>query len=422
MHFGLLVPGGEGHLNPLLALAFELQQRGHQVTFFGMPRALAAAKAASIGVIDFAEKELPLGTFGPFMKIIAKGTAPWRIPGVTKQTAKTREAFLLAVDDWMRCHPNQLDCLLIDSLSLHLYLLGERHQIPYILLDCSIPAFLSSPNMPPTMLGWDYSDSWFGRIRDYLGNAMFARSITRFFSTVQNKYAQAWSLPRSKDMGDSRQALARITQVPAGFDFPRQDKDRYIYTGPWINSSKRVQPDFPWEELNDKLLIYAALGTLYNDQSTAYQIIAQACSQLDCQLVLSIGPHVPDEVLKDFQHQYPQFVFIRKAPQVELLQRAELFITHAGMNSTLEALQAGVPMVAIPIGNDQPGVAARIRYHQVGISVPFKRLSVDQLHKALKQVLHTSVYTDNAKHFAKLIQQKPGLILAAEAIERVVGT
>jgi UDP:flavonoid glycosyltransferase YjiC (YdhE family) len=65
-------------------------------------------------------------------------------------------------------------------------------------------------------------------------------------------------------------------------------------------------------------------------------------------------------------------IFVRKAPQVELLKRATLFITHAGMNSTLEALQLGVPMVAILIGNDQPGVAPRIQYHQLGVSVGLK--------------------------------------------------
>jgi UDP:flavonoid glycosyltransferase YjiC (YdhE family) len=45
-------------------------------------------------------------------------------------------------------------------------------------------------------------------------------------------------------------------------------------------------------------------------------------------------------------------IFVRKAPQVELLKRATLFITHAGMNSTLEALQLGLAMVAIAIGKD----------------------------------------------------------------------
>jgi UDP:flavonoid glycosyltransferase YjiC (YdhE family) len=57
---------------------------------------------------------------------------------------------------------------------------------------------------------------------------------------------------------------------------------------------------------------------------------------------------------------------VRTAPQIELLKHAVLCITHAGLNAALEALAQGVPMVAIPIGHDQPGVAARIAHHGVG--------------------------------------------------------
>jgi UDP-glucoronosyl and UDP-glucosyl transferase len=45
-------------------------------------------------------------------------------------------------------------------------------------------------------------------------------------------------------------------------------------------------------------------------------------------------------------------VVVRVAPQIELLKRSALCITHAGLNTTLEALAQGVPLVAIPIGYD----------------------------------------------------------------------
>jgi UDP-glucoronosyl and UDP-glucosyl transferase len=57
---------------------------------------------------------------------------------------------------------------------------------------------------------------------------------------------------------------------------------------------------------------------------------------------------------------------INRVPQIEVLKRAALCITHAGINTALESLAEGVPMVAIPIGFDQPGIAARIAYHGVG--------------------------------------------------------
>ena len=420
MRIGLLVLAGEGHLNPTLALASELQRHGHQVIFFSMLDTVVLGQAAGIKVVECAAQELPLGTVNRLMNSMARGTPPWKMSAMMKEVERINTANLLAVDDWLTQHPEQLDCLLIDTLTPHFYLLGEKHQIPYIILEPSIPAFLYSPDIPPTMLGFNYSNSWFGKARDRIANALFAKVIGPFFSTVQNRYAQAWNLPQSQGLGDSRQALARVSQVPATFDFPRQDKDKYVYTGPWVNASARVQLDFPWDQLNGKPLIYAALGTVYNDQTAAYQVIAQACQPLDCQLVLAVGSHMPDHTLSALRQQYSQFLFVRKAPQVELLQRAKLFITHAGMNSTLEALQAGVPMVAIPIGNDQPGVAARIRYHQLGVSFPSKQLSVERLHQALTDVLNHEIYSNNVQKFAHQIRNEPGLALAANAIEQLV--
>src|SRR6266853_6737775 len=52
--------------------------------------------------------------------------------------------------------------------------------------------------------------------------------------------------------------------------------------------------------------------------------------------------------------------------RLSLLKRAALCITHAGLNTSLESLAQGVPMVAIPVTNDQPGVAARIAYTKTG--------------------------------------------------------
>ncbi|MBD2099987.1 glycosyltransferase [Leptolyngbya sp. FACHB-261] len=420
MRIGLLVLAGEGHLNPSVALGRELQSCGHQVIFFSMVDTVAVGQAAGLKVVECAAQELPLGTVNRLMTSMAGGTPPWKMSAMMKEVEWINTANLLAVDAWMNQHSGQLDCLLIDALTPHFYLLGEKHYIPYIILEPSIPAFLYSPDIPPTMLGFDYSNSWFGKIRDRITNALFAKVIGPFFSTVQNYYAQAWNLPQSQGLGDSRQALARLSQVPSAFDFPRQDKDKYVYTGPWVNASARVRVDFPWTRLNGKPLIYAALGTVYNDQTTAYQMIAQTCQELECQLVLAVGPHMTDETLKALQQQHPQFLFVRKAPQVELLQRTKLFITHAGMNSTLEALQAGVPMVAIPPGNDQPGVAARIRYHQLGITLPSKQLSVERLHRALTAVWNREIYTDNVQKFAHEIASKPGLTLAVTAIEKLI--
>jgi zeaxanthin glucosyltransferase len=106
-------------------------------------------------------------------------------------------------------------------------------------------------------------------------------------------------------------------------------------------------------------------------------------------------------------------IVVDQAPQIELLKRATLCITHAGLNTALESLAYGVPMVAIPIGYDQFGVAARIAYHGVGES-----LGVDVLHALIEKVLNTHSYREKAQYFKNIIAQRRGLDVAAEAIER----
>ena len=79
-------------------------------------------------------------------------------------------------------------------------------------------------------------------------------------------------------------------------------------------------------------------------------------------------------------------IVVPVAPQLDLLSRAALTITHAGLNTVLESLSYGVPMVAIPVGNDQPGVAARIKWRGVGELLALKHLKAAKLRPLMDQV------------------------------------
>jgi UDP:flavonoid glycosyltransferase YjiC (YdhE family) len=101
-----------------------------------------------------------------------------------------------------------------------------------------------------------------------------------------------------------------------------------------------------------------------------------------------------------------------------LLKRAALCITHAGLNTVLESLGQAVPMVAIPIGYDQPGVASRIAHHGVGEFLEVEDLTVDRLHGLIQKVLEEPAYRDQALYFRSVITRTRGLDIAADALER----
>jgi UDP:flavonoid glycosyltransferase YjiC (YdhE family) len=105
-----------------------------------------------------------------------------------------------------------------------------------------------------------------------------------------------------------------------------------------------------------------------------------------------------------------------------LLQKATLTIIHAGINTTLKSLSNGVPMVAIPVANYQPGVAARIAYTGVGEVVPLKELSVAKLRSAIAKVLTEDSYKKRAISLQDAIGRSGGVKKAADIIKQVVLT
>jgi len=148
-----------------------------------------------------------------------------------------------------------------------------------------------------------------------------------------------------------------------------------------------------------------------------FRVIAEACAPLDVQLVCTLGdegggrarPALPGDP-----------IVVSHAPQLALLQRAALCITHCGMNTTMEAAAAGVPLVGIPITYDQPAVAARIRHAGLGRTIPHRRLDGAGLRAAVEDVLGDPRYRERAAEVAAACRRSGGPDGAAAAIEELV--
>ena len=113
-------------------------------------------------------------------------------------------------------------------------------------------------------------------------------------------------------------------------------------------------------------------------------------------------------------------IVVHFAPQLELLKHASLVITHGGLNSTLESLALGVPLVAIPVIDDQPGVAERIRWAGVGAAVPIRELTPQALTRSINRVLRTPSYRETALMLAAELRNIDGLDMAATIIEKAM--
>jgi MGT family glycosyltransferase len=134
--------------------------------------------------------------------------------------------------------------------------------------------------------------------------------------------------------------------------------------------------------------------------------------------VLSVGDRVDPEQIGPAPN---NAIIVKRAPQLELLKRTSVCITHAGLNTVLESLAQGVPQVAIPVTLDQPGVAARIADKQTGIVTSLDKLTADHLSALLDEVLTNSTYRDNARKLQNAIAKANGLSVAADLIEGSFG-
>ena len=116
---------------------------------------------------------------------------------------------------------------------------------------------------------------------------------------------------------------------------------------------------------------------------------------------------IPDNVL-----------ILSSVPQIEILKRASLFITHAGMNSTSETIHYGVPVICLPIIGDQPLVALRI-CDELGFGKRFdySKFTSDEMRTSIHEVLGNKKYLENILEFTELSRKRNGCEIGANLIE-----
>ena len=285
------------------------------------------------------------------------------------------------------------------------------------------------PGIPPACTGWSYQPGRLAEWRNRLGYLGWHRFIQPTVNAI-NGHRRQWGLAPLGGIDDTYSSLAQIAQLFPEFDFPRQQlPDTFHYIGS-LTADRQLGTDhnFPWDRLDGRPLIFASLGTVImnEDNLSVFPRILSACAGLDAQLVLALGNWSGEEEGKLMRERLGAIpdnaLVVDFAPQLALLDRARLLISHAGVNTVLEAISRAVPMVALPRGYDQPAMGSRVAHSGVGLLGSFRYSTVPQLREMIKRVLIEDSFRQSARQLQTDMRAAGGLNRAADIAEEALVT
>jgi zeaxanthin glucosyltransferase len=406
-----------GHLNPMTALARKLQGRGHEVVCLTLPDAAPFVQAAELPFIPTAEDAYPQGSLGKYLQRLSGLSGAQALTyTVTEMMKGYTEALFQSLPETLR--KAGADAIVLDQYQPYVELIPKHLGMPYVHVSNAL--HVDYTGRSPLCFYGNRPTGSDDTVRNREDVERF-RVLLEPTTAMARQYARKAGLSVDWENPNSTVSpLLWITQTPRDFDFDRAPDLRQLhYSGPWHDGHGRIPVEFPWERLTGEPIVYVSMGTLQNGVAETFHAVAASARRLKhLQFVLAIGSQItPEQIGKTASN----VVTVAYAPQIELLKRSSLCITHAGLNTVLEAFGFGVPLLAIPITNDQPGVAARIAHKKVGLVISPENLSSVDLPALITQAVEDSTLRANARQLSESISKTDGLTMAAGLLEKALG-
>jgi len=189
--------------------------------------------------------------------------------------------------------------------------------------------------------------------------------------------------------------------------------EKFLFVGPSI--FPRYGPsDISYNKLSSYPVLYVSLGSVFNNVLFFYDICLAAFGNQSRQVVISTGNSIN---IADFGPLPHNVIMCPHVPQLDILQQAEVFITHGGLNSIMEALYYEVPLVVVPQTREQRIFARRIEELELGIAIENKTaITAYILRKAVEQVISSKTIRTNIQNMRNMILKSGGYTRATDAI------
>jgi zeaxanthin glucosyltransferase len=370
-----------GHLTPAFTLGRQLAARGHTVEFATLRSAAAVVEKAGFvfrpawEALADAERDFDRDNKGLIHGL--RGLLLFR---------RLRDDAIRSLVDELA--PLGADLVLLDAVMRPGQVLLERAGMRTVVLSTGLP-FFQPPSLPPLGSTIVVGSALAGA-RTRLAQAMFWLSY-RFLRERSMPCSRQLAREASRDGIDVMVDGRELVMCPRAFDWPATDERPEPrgrrYAGSCVDLDRHEDMSFPWERLDgDGPILYAAFGTMVERLHANVARVLRA-------LVDAMRAHPTWRLVLSTQTAAaalappPNVIVVPSAPQLAVLRRASVMVTHAGLNSVKECIVTGVPMVAVPFLFDQPGNAARVVFHGMGLIDDPRACTATSLGERLERVL-----------------------------------
>lgn len=390
---------GGGSLPPELALVRRLIAAGHTVTVLGDP--VIEPETRAIGVKDFrAWVDAPHHVS---RRAEDDYVGDWRLRSPSAVITNLMDALMVRPAARFAAETlRAIDDVRPDVVASSFTLLGalmaaECRALPTAVLVPNIVA-LPAEGMPPFGTGWSAAKGPLGRLRDRAVNALVERWWNARLPELNATRAALGLAPLDRLLAQYERAERVLALTSQAFDFPAVLPPNVRYVGPQLDDPSWVEPWMP-PLVDDRPFVLVAMSTTFMDHVDQLQRAVTALGSLSVRALVTTGPAVDPE-----QISAPAGVtVVRSAPHAEVLVHADVLVTHGGHGTVMKALAAGVPIVCIPTGRDQPDNAARLVHLGAGIRLG-KDAPPAKVAGAIRKVLADPSYRAAAKRVGERLQ------------------